>query len=59
MAGSPLKFSETPPVDNRPAPLLGQHNYEVFSGMLRMSDEQIKAVLAEQAKLAVAEDSGE
>jgi formyl-CoA transferase len=28
--GSPLKFSETPPIVNRPAPLLGEHTREVL-----------------------------
>lgn len=48
MAGNPLKFSETPPVANRPAPLLGEHTYEILCGMLEMTDQEIEDFLRAQ-----------
>lgn len=40
-AGSPYQMSATPPRVQRPAPLLGQHNEEVYRGLLGYSDEQL------------------
>ncbi len=45
MAASPLKFSLVPDTEYRPAPTLGQHNREVFSTLLGMSDDEIDAEL--------------
>ncbi len=39
--GSPLKLSRTPGRIKSPPPLLGQHNEEVYSGLLGISKEQI------------------
>ncbi|MBW2093144.1 MAG: CoA transferase, partial [Deltaproteobacteria bacterium] len=38
----PWKLSETPASINRQAPLLGEHNEDIFSGLLGMSQEEIK-----------------
>lgn len=48
MAGSPLKFSLSPHTEYRPAPTLGQHNREVFSTLLGMSNDEIDAALKMQ-----------
>jgi crotonobetainyl-CoA:carnitine CoA-transferase CaiB-like acyl-CoA transferase len=42
--GAPAHFSETALVADRPAPLLGEHNREVFRDILRMSDAEIDAL---------------
>ena len=39
--GSVLKLSKTPGDPNLPSPFLGEHNYEVYSGMLGYSEEEI------------------
>jgi CoA:oxalate CoA-transferase len=49
MAGNPVKFSETPATHYGPSPMLGQHNREIFSQMLQMTDQQIDTLLARQA----------
>lgn len=41
--GVPMKFSDTPATISAPAPTLGQHNDEIYGGMLRVG----KAKLAE------------
>ncbi len=51
MAGSPLKFSNYPNTTYAPAPTLGQHTHEVLKDYLGMTEEEIAAMLAEQAKL--------
>jgi CoA:oxalate CoA-transferase len=46
MPGVPIKFSDTPASIAGPAPLLGEHNREVYAGMLGLSDlemEELKA----------------
>ena len=40
--GSPFKLSETPAEFALPAPLLGQHNAEVYSKLLGISQEELK-----------------
>jgi len=39
-SGWPYKMSETPPHVSRPAPLLGEHNEEIYTGVLEYSDEE-------------------
>lgn len=41
--GSPVRFSETSPVVDRPAPLLGQHTHDVLKEA-GLSDEEISAL---------------
>lgn len=45
--GAPWRFSRTPPVDQRPSPLLGEHNTYVLGELLGMSPEEV-ASLEEQ-----------
>ncbi|MEK7849124.1 MAG: CoA transferase, partial [Chloroflexota bacterium] len=40
-AGAPFKMSETPWQVRRPAPMLGEHNEEVFCGRLGLSREEL------------------
>ncbi len=42
--GAPYKLSETPPRVDRPAPLLGQHNEEIFCGRLGYSKQDLVAM---------------
>jgi len=42
MPGITPKFSETPGAIKWPGPKLGEHNDEVYKGILKMSDEKIK-----------------
>ncbi len=37
---APFKLSETPALNYRPAPLIGQHNQEIFEGMLGLNHEE-------------------
>lgn len=46
--GTPLKFSETAAQVSEPAPLLGQHNEAVLSGLLGRSLQEIARLKAEQ-----------
>ena len=39
--GAPFHMSATPAAIERPAPLLGQHNEEIYCGMLRYTREQL------------------
>lgn len=51
MAGSPIKFSRYPNTTYAPAPTLGQHTNEVLTNYLDMPQEEIQAMLEDQAKL--------
>src|SRR5262249_6455229 len=42
--GTVARFPETPSVPERPAPLLGEHNHEVFRRLLGMGDGEISAL---------------
>jgi CoA:oxalate CoA-transferase len=48
MAGNPVHMSAYPKTAYRPAPVLGQHNREVFRDMLGMSEAEIDAQMKEQ-----------
>ena len=41
LQNAPFKMSETPAVNSRPGPLIGQHNREVFEGLLGISHEEL------------------
>lgn len=45
--GLPVKLSETPGRFDRPAPLLGQHNQEVYGSLLGRSSEEIERLKRE------------
>ena len=45
--GSPFKLSETPGDPRRAAPFLGEHNFEVYSGLLGLSEEELTALADE------------
>jgi crotonobetainyl-CoA:carnitine CoA-transferase CaiB-like acyl-CoA transferase len=47
--GPPYLLSETPAVIDRPAPLLGQHNYEVFIGLLGLDSSEYGRLAGEGA----------
>ena len=47
--GFPWRFEQTPGAIARPAPLFAQHNREVFSGLLGISDAEIDALYAANA----------
>ena len=40
---APFKLSETPAVNFKPAPLIGQHNQEIYEGLLGLSHEEFVA----------------
>jgi crotonobetainyl-CoA:carnitine CoA-transferase CaiB-like acyl-CoA transferase len=42
--GLPLRLSKTPGKVRGPAPLMGEHTYEVASKLLGLSDDKIKAL---------------
>jgi len=44
MPGVPIKFSETPASISGPAPLLGEHNSEIYIGMLGISVQEMDAL---------------
>ncbi len=46
-AGSPIKMSKTPGNLKFPAPSLGEHNHEVYSGLLGYSREEISKLEAD------------
>ena len=41
LQNAPFKMSETPAVNSRPGPLIGQHNGEVFEGLLGVSHKEL------------------
>ena len=41
LQNAPFKMSETPASNSRPGPLIGQHNREVFEGLLGISHEEL------------------
>src|SRR4051794_26922045 len=45
-AVSPFRFSLTPTNDVRPAPLLGEHTFEVLSELLGTTKEEYEALVA-------------
>ncbi|PZC49767.1 MAG: Crotonobetainyl-CoA:carnitine CoA-transferase CaiB [Chloroflexi bacterium] len=40
---APFKLSESPALNHMPAPMIGQHNREVFEGLLGLSHEELTA----------------
>jgi benzylsuccinate CoA-transferase BbsF subunit len=48
VAGIPAKFSAMPELAYGPAPCLGEHNDEVFGGLLGLSREEIARLIEEQ-----------
>ena len=45
--GFPIKFSETPGDNTAPAPLLGQHNAEVYGKLLGLTEEEVDSLRRE------------
>lgn len=45
--GQPIHMSETPATFRLPAPGVGQHNHEVFTGILGMTEAELDALQAE------------
>jgi crotonobetainyl-CoA:carnitine CoA-transferase CaiB-like acyl-CoA transferase len=45
--GFPMKFSQTPAVEDLPAPFLGQHNAEVLTTRLSYTPEQVRTLEAQ------------
>ena len=43
LQNAPFKMSETPAVNGRPGPLIGQHNREVFEGLLGIGHDELVA----------------
>jgi len=43
--GCPVKMSETPARIEKPAPGLGQHNYQIMKNILNYSDEKIQQII--------------
>jgi CoA:oxalate CoA-transferase len=48
MPGSVFKMSRTPGDPYKPSPFLGEHNSEVYSGLLGYSDEKITALMEKE-----------
>ena len=46
--GATVRLSDTPSRIVGPCPALGEHNQEVFGGLLGLSDEVIQGLMAEQ-----------
>ncbi|MEE8355143.1 MAG: CoA transferase [Candidatus Bathyarchaeia archaeon] len=47
LPGFPIKFSETPGDNTSPAPLLGQHNAEVYGELLGLTGEEVESLRRE------------
>ena len=47
LPGFPIKFSETPGDNTAPAPLLGQHNVEVYGELLGLTEEEVETMRRE------------
>lgn len=47
MPGAPFRMSETPWQGSRPAPLLGEHNEEVYCGKLGYSSSELRRLVEE------------
>jgi crotonobetainyl-CoA:carnitine CoA-transferase CaiB-like acyl-CoA transferase len=47
MQNAPFKLSETPAVNSRPSPLMGQHTREIVEGLLGFSHEELLAGYAD------------
>lgn len=47
VSGNPVKLMSTKPRINYPAPMLGQHNEEIYCGMLGLTKEEIKSLMDE------------
>ena len=45
--GNPVKLMDTMPQIKKPSPTLGQHNADIYKGMLGISDTQMEQYLAE------------
>ena len=41
LQNAPFKLSDTPVMNSRPGPLIGQHNREVFQGLLGLSHKEV------------------
>ncbi|HWQ79011.1 MAG TPA: CoA transferase [Anaerovoracaceae bacterium] len=48
LTGSPIKLSETKPAVRTPAPLLGQHNAEVYEELLGLTEAELKQLKEEK-----------
>jgi crotonobetainyl-CoA:carnitine CoA-transferase CaiB-like acyl-CoA transferase len=48
VAGLPAKFSASPQLAYGPAPMFGEHNHEIFHGLLGLDDVEIARLQAEQ-----------
>lgn len=46
--GLPGKFSAMPELEHRPTPLLGEHNEEIFCGLLGMSRDDVERLVEEK-----------
>jgi crotonobetainyl-CoA:carnitine CoA-transferase CaiB-like acyl-CoA transferase len=42
IAGFPIRFAELPAEYAGPAPILGQHNNEIYTGLLNFSNEEME-----------------
>ena len=47
LQNAPFKMSETPAVNSRPGPLIGQHNMEVFEDLLGITHEELGSGLGD------------
>ena len=45
LPGIPARFSNVSRFNHSPLPDLGQHNFEVFNGILRLSKEEIASLM--------------